>query len=525
MIIQCEQCSTKFRLDDSKVTAKGVKVRCAKCKHVFSVRKEAPDEGESTDFGALLDRAEAPAAAAPSPPPPTAPFAAAAGFTAAGLAESDVSAPAQDETVQENLDRENVWQPSEPAAEDYDFGVPALDTGNSAPTQPTEEPAVFSGSNEFDFGSFDLNDNSQPQPSTEVTPPSQSGTAAAPEDGFDFGSFDFSDDGTADSLDSAPPQKSAPSVSPAVTTPAEDDAGIDFGSDNLFGDAPASPQAEEPANPINFDFQESFADSLGSRESDRPADAAEPAADEPFSLGEIDFGDELTAVAVQQVNPDELRPGQDLLFAPLGAEKIPVNPEAAAAPPAAPAVPTSAEEELPPLSISSRRKQGPLLSIISAAVGIAAAAAIAFYGYTTLKGSPGSGVQEGGKISLRSVNAKYVSNEASGELLVISGEAVNDYKKPRASIQVRGMIYGSDGKILASKNAYGGNPLTPEQLATMPMEKIEAAMANQFGDSLANLEVAPGKAIPFVVVIPQPATGGKEYGVEPAGSTVATGKQ
>ncbi|MFZ2949892.1 MAG: zinc-ribbon domain-containing protein, partial [Desulfuromonadaceae bacterium] len=40
MIIQCEKCQTRFRLDDSRVTAKGVKVRCTKCKHVFTVRNE-----------------------------------------------------------------------------------------------------------------------------------------------------------------------------------------------------------------------------------------------------------------------------------------------------------------------------------------------------------------------------------------------------------------------------------------------------------------------------------------------------
>ena len=47
MIIQCEQCRTKFKLDDNKVTERGAKVRCAKCRHVFTVRKPgaaAPEE-------------------------------------------------------------------------------------------------------------------------------------------------------------------------------------------------------------------------------------------------------------------------------------------------------------------------------------------------------------------------------------------------------------------------------------------------------------------------------------------------
>ncbi|MBI5888324.1 MAG: zinc-ribbon domain-containing protein [Deltaproteobacteria bacterium] len=42
MIIQCDKCSTKFRIDDSKVTGAGVKVRCTKCQNVFIAAPPAP---------------------------------------------------------------------------------------------------------------------------------------------------------------------------------------------------------------------------------------------------------------------------------------------------------------------------------------------------------------------------------------------------------------------------------------------------------------------------------------------------
>jgi hypothetical protein len=64
-----------------------------------------------------------------------------------------------------------------------------------------------------------------------------------------------------------------------------------------------------------------------------------------------------------------------------------------------------------------------------------------------------------------------------------------------------------------------------EQLASIPLERIEATMSNQFGDSLDNMEVAPGKAVPFTIVIPAPPQGAKDFGVEVVSSTVATGKQ
>jgi predicted Zn finger-like uncharacterized protein len=37
MIVTCASCLTKFNLDDSRIPAKGVKVRCSRCKHVFYV--------------------------------------------------------------------------------------------------------------------------------------------------------------------------------------------------------------------------------------------------------------------------------------------------------------------------------------------------------------------------------------------------------------------------------------------------------------------------------------------------------
>lgn len=39
MIVKCEQCQTRFKIADDKVTEKGVKVRCAKCSHTFRVSR------------------------------------------------------------------------------------------------------------------------------------------------------------------------------------------------------------------------------------------------------------------------------------------------------------------------------------------------------------------------------------------------------------------------------------------------------------------------------------------------------
>lgn len=38
MIVTCEQCSTQFQLNDAKVPARGIRVRCSRCKHAFLVQ-------------------------------------------------------------------------------------------------------------------------------------------------------------------------------------------------------------------------------------------------------------------------------------------------------------------------------------------------------------------------------------------------------------------------------------------------------------------------------------------------------
>ena len=37
MIVTCASCLTKYQLDDSRISEKGAKVRCSRCKHVFYV--------------------------------------------------------------------------------------------------------------------------------------------------------------------------------------------------------------------------------------------------------------------------------------------------------------------------------------------------------------------------------------------------------------------------------------------------------------------------------------------------------
>ncbi|HLL56252.1 MAG TPA: zinc-ribbon domain-containing protein, partial [Myxococcaceae bacterium] len=67
MIVKCDQCQTRFKIPDEKVTEKGVKVRCTKCQHTFRVARAPEAASAPVSFDPFADL-EAPPAAKPPPP-------------------------------------------------------------------------------------------------------------------------------------------------------------------------------------------------------------------------------------------------------------------------------------------------------------------------------------------------------------------------------------------------------------------------------------------------------------------------
>lgn len=487
MIIKCEKCQTKFRLDDSKVTDKGVKVRCTKCKQVFTVYKQASEELTTAEQTDTLTTGFIPPLTPPEPPTTSEDVDFSDSFTAQESNKdlnTNASAP----------DKANDFDTFDSTAisfESEDAASYAADKKDSASTGITP--------GEVDFSNFDFGDS---EPENDSTPDSA------------LSADDFTNDIKEPLSDS--PKKEIPQ-------------GLDFSDDDMFG-AVVQSEPEPFKETISFDFEEdSFAESMdvGTQDAAAKSDVAfslDAQGETAFSLGEIDFGDELTSVAVQQVNPEDLKPSQEILFAPLAeAKEKPVEDRSTKAI-SIEETPAS-QEDLPPLSITSRRKQSPMLIGLTAVLLLAIIAVAVYFGFSSPSSSKDTTIADNGKITIRSVQASYLKNKEAGELLVISGEALNEYKKPQASLQVKVSVFDVMGQPVTSKSAYCGNPLTNEQLSSMTIDKIESAMSNQFGDSLANMEVAPGKSIPFVVVVANLPKNAKDYTVESAGSTIATGKQ
>jgi predicted Zn finger-like uncharacterized protein len=49
LIVECERCSTRFQLDESRVPAQGIRVRCSRCKYAFFLSRPGTAPAEAAD--------------------------------------------------------------------------------------------------------------------------------------------------------------------------------------------------------------------------------------------------------------------------------------------------------------------------------------------------------------------------------------------------------------------------------------------------------------------------------------------
>lgn len=529
MIIQCEQCNTKFRLDDAKIKGRGVKVRCSKCKHVFLVQKE---ERPGTMFGDLLGQygesrgavlgdesgselagstatnlADEPVASAPSMGPVA--VTSEAGEGASISASPQATSIGTELTAPDNFDAEpgrfdsdrlNAEYGPEPSISSVP-GEPAgfdLDNDFNGTDQSQQLGATSSGATGAEIAT-NIDASFDPIPQANAAPESTAGEDFR----IDFGELSLPEESVADR---------APVADGKAST--RDEFNLDF--DDVFGEAPAL-AASVSTSPALISDGDSASVQSGEKSDD--------------DLGGLDFGD-LDLGEMAPSTPISRDATTDVT------QDHEVFPEADPSPAPAPAASTGLGEdnveELPPLTISSRRKGAsffPAAITVTAIFIVVILAGVGFFvvsGPETMKKmglgflvTLTGGAQEEGKISLGKISAEFVTNNEAGELFVIRGETINNYSKPRASIQVKATLLGANGQSILNKQAYCGNSLTKEQLTMLSLNKLEEVMNNQFGDSLSNLGVQPGKSIPFVVVFASVPKEAVDFSVSVAGSTVA----
>ncbi|HBG05785.1 MAG: hypothetical protein A2075_19130 [Geobacteraceae bacterium GWC2_58_44] len=428
-------------------------------------------------------------------------------------------------------------EPAPPAAVDaLDFGEFSF---NEEPAVKREE-APAAAVDALDFG--DLSFNEEPAVNREEVP-------AAAIDALDFGEFSFDEE---------------PAVKREEAPIAAKDA-LDFGEFTFAEEPPLI--KEEPAPVASDDFASfSFSDELPPKQGESAAPAADFSLDD-FSLshdlsakpaepatepaGAAEAATSVGAAGLSAASGPAVRAegeGQEPAVTPFspaadrkkqpGQENV-LDFAFGAHPAGTPGSDVFGDEELPPLSITSRRKGRSVLTVSIVAISVIVILALSGAGFYLLQSGPaafekfdklgigfvakwfGMATPEEGRITVSNPVAAFHQNQEAGELFVVTGEAVNSYRKARASIHVKVSLFDKSGAVVLQKTAYCGNRLSNEQLATLPMAKIESIMNNQFGDSLSNLGVQPGQPIGFVVAIANIPKEAVDFGVEVVGSTVA----
>jgi predicted Zn finger-like uncharacterized protein len=125
------------------------------------------------------------------------------------------------------------------------------------------------------------------------------------------------------------------------------------------------------------------------------------------------------------------------------------------------------------------------------------------------------------KIIAFDIADKFIDNSKVGKLFIISGKVKNEYSGARSFIRVTGKLYAKERVLSKTATVCCGNVLSDQDLSNMDMNSINKRLLNPLGDNKSNVNVKPGKLLPFMIVFPNIPDNITEYTVEVMGSSPA----
>lgn len=522
MIIQCQACQTRFRLADEKIKPGGTKVRCSKCKEIFSVTPPEPEVVEETvDFGAFNMEAvpeETPGETAVAAEPPE-----------QGPSEPQEESLEHGEEPAPATEAENIPETADDAqGDELDFsgleeGMRDVDAGDEL----AEEFSFTDASQpvEDDEASADADVTATEEPPVEQAAEEPTDFAATFEEAVEPGGpveFDFGDDSSftdegekasefekfssesTDDGDTGTTEFTFEEKDESVEESIEDEpADFAFDDESLRDSDSASEWDDEVPAGDTFDFDEPRFDSDTAESESTPEDSAE----DGLQFGEIDFSsDDDSDTPSFQTNGSLTGASIETREEPESFTRHEQKPP-----------PSHEHDYEEPLPVPPPPKKSSLsrvvLLLILLLVVLGGAAGFLFMQEGSLNPNAVTqylpflknylGEQQelapGDRIDINISGSSYVNGQA-GQMLVIQGSAVNNQTSSRSSITIKGTLVDAKGKTLLQQTVFCGNALDDTELATMPFSAIEEAMNNEFGDSLSNMNIATGGSIPFTIV-------------------------
>jgi predicted Zn finger-like uncharacterized protein len=485
MVIACENCKSKFKLDDALIKDLGSKVRCSSCRHVFTVYKPAPVEDTRS---------------------------------ASGLDENAVGQP--EEITEEPLDFD-LFESEKDQDEGLsleDFGLGEDDSGPG--TEGTSEKDDVAKEEQITADDLGFGD-------------------ALLEEGA-------SESGHQTSLEGLSLQDGPPDTKEATADKAEADEEISFEDLTIEDEswAAEAAQGDEPDGVAEAEEEVSFQD-LNLEEEPVVAEETAPGAElkmaemsqEEISFDDMDFED----ASPEKTSPEEAIVEEDKAdWAQHTAGPLPEGVPVASLEEGDEVEEEDTFEDMavpPPVAEQASRGSHVSMPLLIALIAVLIAGG-AYAGFTFLKGGnikvpflesiAGVGgdeqVDPGNlRVTLLEdlIAGEFVDNSKIGRLFVIKGKIRSDYPDMRNFIKMKGTVYLRDGKVAADQVIYCGNVLTDTELQTLDREAIKKRITNRFGDNKANFKVPSGKILPFMVVFTDIPQDLGEFSVEVVDSLAA----
>ncbi len=531
MIVECPQCSTKFRLDDSKITSKGVKVRCSKCKHIFTAMKPGSEAAASpppTDAPSPAPPPLEPSAPPPSEPPDS-------DFDDESFDFKDETPAPQPSAAPDEFDnglgdlsfKEEAEEPGDQEAapsDDLDFGDFSFDQEESGPEtdQQTDQgadqetapvPSSDAAGFDDDFGDFDFDDESSTPPAAEPqeqdSPPEQKSAVGA-DDEFDFDDFsDFSDE-------------SAVKKEPAAEIGADDFSG-DFGGDDLDFDTGSAPEPspELPSAPPSEEDIQEFGDISFDDAGAPPPPAEETPAPGGAEEGEFQLDTNIGGTSAEEFQ-EPVAGGDAYAFDAGGGEvpeseiPVPQRPDEGYEEPAPREMPRSRSERRAKPAKEKKSKKGLVVIIIIALIGGGI-----FYLHTTghLKNIMETSLKDLNMEKFKELlgvaeekppqniieiapvkrtDLRRVTRKDKSTIWVLKGSVANHYGTSQWMILLEGRL--EDGDEVRTAQAMYGNELTNEQLQVLSLEQIEKLLMRTADDNLNSIILLPEGSTQFMLV-------------------------
>jgi predicted Zn finger-like uncharacterized protein len=507
MIITCENCQSKFAVDDERISETGSKVRCSNCKHVFEVSRALAEQGKELLLSSTAE-VESPAES------------------------SDRSDVLEDDATREedalpdmggdgdSFDFDYLEEKSaehEESIEDFpDFDEGELESGRRTGEQSDEFSATMQASEpegvedalELDMEGLDLEEASDDGPAIyedEGDAEDILGESEGPEtmqasepegiedaleldmEGLDFeeasddGPAIYEDEGDAEEI---APESEGPETKEELLVTEEMQASEPEGVEDAL-----EPGLEE------FDIEEVFLEEQGESKSEEQGSVSLPPLSETKgSEPAIDEEkDEFVGIAEDK---DALWDLPEDNYETREGKELPVESE---------------EEDVQPQGIRRPRPFLLAVVILTCVTGGVLAALTLFNPLKTGFRIPYSDIVIGEeesapndvgnlKIALLNVKQSFENNDEAGLLFVVKGDARNDYSGNRSRIRIKGVVYDGAGNIIKSKSVYGGNVLTKTDLEGLAVALMTEKLSNPSGMNESNVNVPPGRTIPFMVI-------------------------